>query len=540
MATQIQIRRDTSANWTSANPTLAQGEQGFETDTNKLKIGDGTSDWNTLDYLVTGDGGGGGGGATVTIVTSLPASGTEVGQLVFHAGLGIAYFWNGANWIPMGNAQEVGITPSVAATLEPDFGAGGEMAEDLFARLRGDGWTIMQNVSPNSGASNSYSRHWIDDPRDDPSSYYSWADTASSFDSTKIMAQSGTYTLKRDPVDGFVISDQSYPYCVFNTTTSDIDNAQAYWASISEDLSDYEGRTYYGYGGKTVDACTAQLSGESASNTYAYQLQYRGALLMEAPSTPVTDWADQPWRLTLEYIAQGWQGDLYANFQLGMWLSSSTADWPEGNWPGRYDLPMGTSIFFGLCSHWSGASYSSFQSAPARPGIIMNSHSKNWAINGGRGTQSNDYIMGSFGYSNASNIMLGMGTSAQNITTSSTSNTSWWDSITNRNPNLTATTKTPVFGCTTTIEWDPATKVMTYREKVDPGFNVEGEKGTNGTTVVTTSDPLLGDELYTALKAMKALPKFLYMTNPGRYGHLTDPGRRTGYHLAPIKLERLA
>jgi hypothetical protein len=48
----IQIRRDTAANWTSANPTLAQGELGTESDTTKIKIGDGTTAWNSLDYLI--------------------------------------------------------------------------------------------------------------------------------------------------------------------------------------------------------------------------------------------------------------------------------------------------------------------------------------------------------------------------------------------------------------------------------------------------------------------------------------------------------
>jgi len=51
MAVQIQIRRDTAANWTSNNPTLAAGELGFETDTGKLKIGDGTTEWTSLDYI---------------------------------------------------------------------------------------------------------------------------------------------------------------------------------------------------------------------------------------------------------------------------------------------------------------------------------------------------------------------------------------------------------------------------------------------------------------------------------------------------------
>lgn len=50
MATQIQLRRDTAANWTAANPVLAQGEPGYETDTGKLKVGNGSSAWNSLSY----------------------------------------------------------------------------------------------------------------------------------------------------------------------------------------------------------------------------------------------------------------------------------------------------------------------------------------------------------------------------------------------------------------------------------------------------------------------------------------------------------
>ena len=48
--TKIQIRRDTAANWTSTNPTLAAGELGFETDTSKFKIGTGSGSWTSLSY----------------------------------------------------------------------------------------------------------------------------------------------------------------------------------------------------------------------------------------------------------------------------------------------------------------------------------------------------------------------------------------------------------------------------------------------------------------------------------------------------------
>ena len=52
MATKIQIRRDTSSNWTSFNPILGAGEIGFETNTGKFKIGDGSSVWSALDYFL--------------------------------------------------------------------------------------------------------------------------------------------------------------------------------------------------------------------------------------------------------------------------------------------------------------------------------------------------------------------------------------------------------------------------------------------------------------------------------------------------------
>ena len=53
MPTQIQLRRDTAADWTSNNPTMAAGEFGWESDTNRFKIGTGTTAWNSLEYADT-------------------------------------------------------------------------------------------------------------------------------------------------------------------------------------------------------------------------------------------------------------------------------------------------------------------------------------------------------------------------------------------------------------------------------------------------------------------------------------------------------
>ena len=50
MTTQIRLRRDIAANWTDVNPVLALGEPGIETDTRKIKYGDGSTEWNLLEY----------------------------------------------------------------------------------------------------------------------------------------------------------------------------------------------------------------------------------------------------------------------------------------------------------------------------------------------------------------------------------------------------------------------------------------------------------------------------------------------------------
>jgi hypothetical protein len=47
---RFRIRRDTASNWTSVNPTLALGEPGLETDTRRVKYGDGSTAWNSLQY----------------------------------------------------------------------------------------------------------------------------------------------------------------------------------------------------------------------------------------------------------------------------------------------------------------------------------------------------------------------------------------------------------------------------------------------------------------------------------------------------------
>jgi len=84
MATRMQQRRGTASQWTSSNegagPILNAGEIGWESDTNKFKIGDGVSYWSALTYFVD---------ATDVIASSLGAylQDSDVGAISGVAGL---------------------------------------------------------------------------------------------------------------------------------------------------------------------------------------------------------------------------------------------------------------------------------------------------------------------------------------------------------------------------------------------------------------------------------------------------------------------
>lgn len=127
MTTRLQQRRDTASNWTSNNPTLAAGEIGYETDTKKFKIGDGSTAWTSLAYafgaapaltfnaqvgtsytLAIGDVGAlvtlsNTGGITLTVPPSTFSTGQVIdvqqintGQVTFAAGSGVTITSTGA------------------------------------------------------------------------------------------------------------------------------------------------------------------------------------------------------------------------------------------------------------------------------------------------------------------------------------------------------------------------------------------------------------------------------------------------------------
>jgi hypothetical protein len=116
MAVQIQLRRGTAAQWTSANPTLASGEIGIETDTKKEKVGDGTTAWNSLGYFnVNGISFGTTG---LTPSTSTSGNVTVAGTLVVsNGGTGLTTIPAGNVVIGNGTSALYGVAPGTAGNV---------------------------------------------------------------------------------------------------------------------------------------------------------------------------------------------------------------------------------------------------------------------------------------------------------------------------------------------------------------------------------------------------------------------------------------
>ena len=130
MAVQIQLRRDTLANWTSVNPTLASGEIGIVTDFSpeKFKIGDGVTAFLSLPYAVTStpsggssgdiqynDGSGGFAGSATTITSggsvTIPAGQT----LDWSTDTGLSRL--GGGWIGVGDGTQGSYSGTLKTTI---------------------------------------------------------------------------------------------------------------------------------------------------------------------------------------------------------------------------------------------------------------------------------------------------------------------------------------------------------------------------------------------------------------------------------------
>ena len=103
----IQLRRDTAANWTSVNPTLAAGEVGYDSTSNKIKIGNGSTAWNSLDYAS--------GGASILVSATEPDE-PEVGDVWFNTESGITYVYYDSSWVSVAGSSGAPIISDTAPT----------------------------------------------------------------------------------------------------------------------------------------------------------------------------------------------------------------------------------------------------------------------------------------------------------------------------------------------------------------------------------------------------------------------------------------
>jgi hypothetical protein len=128
--TQMQVRRGTASSWTSTNPTLAAGELGFETDTGKFKIGNGSSTWTALLYA------GGGQSSLTTYQYTATAgqttfSGADVNSNTLSYTVGaIQVYLNGAL---LANTTDYAATNGTSVVLTGGAGLGDSLTIISFA-----------------------------------------------------------------------------------------------------------------------------------------------------------------------------------------------------------------------------------------------------------------------------------------------------------------------------------------------------------------------------------------------------------------------
>jgi len=169
MSQIIQLRRGTAALWTSTNPTLAQGEIGIETDTSKVKTGDGSTAWNSLPYgfgTLPVDGGGTGtttipaksiwvANSADTIVSVTPTAGQSVrinaGNTAWEAytpGASTGITWSevtGTSQAAAVNSAYVVNNAGLVTVTLPDTAAVGDIVR-VVGKGAG-GWKVAQNAS---------------------------------------------------------------------------------------------------------------------------------------------------------------------------------------------------------------------------------------------------------------------------------------------------------------------------------------------------------------------------------------------------------
>lgn len=130
MASLIKIRRDTAANWAQVNPTLAAGEPGLETDTLKVKYGNGSTAWTSLNYA------GGSGSGSVSTASTTTAGVVKVDGITITINNGtisaVGAGGGGSGTVSMGTAKSLAYYSGDIAAVDDATGLKWDNVNSVF------------------------------------------------------------------------------------------------------------------------------------------------------------------------------------------------------------------------------------------------------------------------------------------------------------------------------------------------------------------------------------------------------------------------
>lgn len=132
---RLQLRRDIAANWTAANPVLANGELALETDTGTFKIGNGVTAWNSLAYGGIAGPGVPTGGTAGQVLAKDSSTNYDASWIDPPAGGGLTWLTVAANTNPIEAGTGYIVTGARTMTLPASVPAGDEFVIHAYDAL---------------------------------------------------------------------------------------------------------------------------------------------------------------------------------------------------------------------------------------------------------------------------------------------------------------------------------------------------------------------------------------------------------------------
>ena len=171
---RIFLRRDTAANWSSENPVLSEGEPGFDTTNEILKVGNGTTPWNSLSQFqgpqgiqgVAGvDGVDGVDGAVPTYTTvDLPGNASN-GTIAFDTTISDHVYFKDGRWLKLSDDTLVADRAIEVYILSGQSNAGGTApSSNLSNFTQKDGSGNLSETRTNILISNNHSSNQAGTP----------------------------------------------------------------------------------------------------------------------------------------------------------------------------------------------------------------------------------------------------------------------------------------------------------------------------------------------------------------------------------------